>query len=184
MENYSNETTKWSSLNESNKSLQSQSTGDFNSAELSQGLGHATNMIANHGTLGMAPSFGKSPESQAPAAPAMPEGGSMPVAPMNIPTPNAAAAAPQQMLSTDLLSTVQGMVIAKMANPTIPTEPSQCGIFKILPLLNLPGPQPSADVPKPNQKVVINEPCTVNQPMNASLRDNHSNGTFYFLPKI
>jgi hypothetical protein len=162
MENFTNETGKWMSLAESNKGLSSHASGDYgNSAELSQGLGHITNMVATNNALGMLPLMGNSMPA---SPPGMPSGTATPdptgltgaVAAMGNP------ANPQQMPSTDVLSTMMGMAMAKMANP--PKDPSQCAPYQYA------------------KQHVISEPCTVSQPMNASLRESHSKGGFYFLP--
>ncbi len=65
-------------------------------------------------------------------------------------------------------SFVESMFANRSLAPTAQTGPAQCLL------------EASTKSPLPEQTVLF-EVCTINQPLNAALRDRHSTGTYYFL---
>jgi hypothetical protein len=171
MENFSNDATPWLTLADANKGLNSGTSGDYsNSAELNQGLSQFTGNIAQHnGGLGTLPDMGSNPTPtlQAGQIPTgMPSGvptalpGSMP---QGMPGNNYMSAMPSSTPSADMVSGFVSPAMNMMSNPSVGAPTSGNG--------NMPKQQ------------VLMEPCTINQPINSSLRENYSTGNFYFLPK-
>jgi hypothetical protein len=170
MENHNSEAAKWMTLADANQRLNSNQSGDFtNSAELSEGLAHVSNMIVHHNSLGMAPDKGMNamPNVQSGQMPSgMPSGnpGSIPGAmPTSMPGGNYLSGMPVPTPSTDMVSGYVNPRMNMMANPSVSAAPQGTGSM-------------------PKQEVLM-EPCTINQPINSSLRENFSTGNFYFLPK-
>ena len=178
MELNNSETSNWLTLAEANRGLSSTKSGDYsNSAELNQGLAHASNTVSEHNAVGMAPEIGNmvAPNTVSGQVPAnVPSGmptslpGGLPIAPgelpKSIPGGNYLTAAPSQMPSTDLAGGYLNPAMKMMSNPSVASQPTQG----------------SGSMPK---QEVLMEPCTINQPINSSLRENFSTGNFYFLPK-
>jgi hypothetical protein len=86
-----------------------------------------------------------------------------------------------------------GMTAAQTGMPSAQThansgnEAASSGMKQIQNPQSLEAPDNTADntgnIPQYNmpKKQVLTEPCTISQPLNSSLRDNFSTGTFYFL---
>jgi hypothetical protein len=153
------------SIAETNRDQMSTRAGDFiNSGELEKHMPMAMEMIMNSGGLGLnpfpsgMPTSNQIPSSQIPAN-----------------AENLSAIPKQNEFQSEARSPQSNMGLMPMNN--MPTQSLGEIASKVSSAANTSN---GASKAMPEQKV-LSEPCTVNQPMNASLRDNYSIGTFYFL---